>query len=510
MTWFAFLNIFVGLACLCVAGYSSRWRSLSAAKPLAVMLALISTWCITQGMIIVSPSPEAKVAWMLWQYALATFIPVSWLVVVRAVTGVPVRVPDGLAPSLIGFSVFSALLFLTNSAHHLMFSSLESLPGQMLLRIEYGGFFLPYALISYAMLALGIVIVARRWQLERGTRRTEMLLWLLCVILPTLADLISFINLGALQDITLTPLIMAVTSLLVAWALASKRVLRADPVALEVVFEALRDGVLILDRHGRVAQLNAAAKGFARPTMTDVIGEPVAHVLLEWPADALEALPVMLEVNLPGTERYLQYNVSGLTVSGLPGAGFTVIVRDVSELRRYQRSILKGALRDSLTGLANRRAFFEHCEQALGLAQRDGRELFVAYLDLDEFKPINDRLGHEQGDALLRAVAQRLEATIGSDGLVARVGGDEFVICFSRIDHARVETLIRSLEQSLRAPFELAAENVQIGVSVGLAAFPNDGESIEALLRVADTAMYQRKHHKPARSLEVNKVVAKS
>jgi diguanylate cyclase (GGDEF)-like protein len=505
VTWFAFLNIFVGLACLCVAGYSSRWRSLSAAKPLAVMLALISTWCITQGMIIVSPSLEAKVAWMLWQYALATFIPVSWLVVVRAVTGVPVRVPDGLAPSLIGFSVFSALLFLTNSAHHLMFSSLDYLPGQMLLRIEYGGFFLPYALISYAMLALGIVIVARRWQLERGIRRTEMLLWLLCVILPTLADMISFINLRALQDITLTPLIMAVTSLLVAWALASKRILRADPVALEVVFEGLRDGVLILDRHGRVAQLNAAAKGFARPNLIDVIGEPVAHVLLEWPADALKALPVMLEVNLLGTERYLQYNVSGL-----PGAGFTVIVRDVSELRRYQRSILEGALRDSLTGLANRRAFFEHCEQALGLAQRDQRELFVAYLDLDEFKPINDRLGHEQGDALLRAVAQRLEATVGSDGLVARVGGDEFVICFERIDHARVDTLIRSLEQSLRSPFALAAQNVQIGVSVGLAAFPNDGESIEALLRVADTEMYQRKHHKPARSLEVNEVVVKS
>jgi diguanylate cyclase (GGDEF)-like protein len=504
VTWFAFLNIFVGLACLCVAGYSSRWRSLSAAKPLAVMLALISTWCITQGMIIVSPSLEAKVAWMLWQYALATFIPVSWLVVVRAVTGVPVRVPDGLAPSLIGFSVFSALLFLTNSAHHLMFSSLESLPGHMLLQIEYGGFFLPYALISYAMLALGIVIVARRWQLERGTRRTEMLLWLLCVILPTLADMVSFINLRALQDIVLTPLIMAVTSLLVAWALASKRVLRADPVALEVVFEALRDGVLILDRHGRVAQLNAAAKGFARPTLTDVIGEPVALVLLEWPADALEA-QCMHEVNLPGTERYLQYNVSGLT-----GAGFTVIVRDVSELRRYQRSILEGALRDSLTGLANRRAFFEHCEQALRSAKRDQRELFVAYLDLDEFKPINDRLGHEQGDALLRAVAQRLEATIGSDGLVARVGGDEFVICFSRINHARVETLIRSLEQSLRAPFELAAKNVQIGVSVGLAAFPNDGESIEALLRVADTEMYQRKHHKPVRSLEVKEVVVKT
>jgi diguanylate cyclase (GGDEF)-like protein len=403
----------------------------------------------------------------------------------------------------------SVLLILTNPAHHLMFSSLRVQPERMLVQVEYGPFFAAFALFNYAELLLGLLLLARRWQLERGARRTEMVLWMLCVLLPTLADLANFLNLKALEDVALTPLVFAVTSLLAAWGLASRRVLRADPVALEVVFEGLRDGVLILDRHGRVAQLNAAAKGFARPTLTEVIGEPVAQVLLEWPADALEA-QCMHEVNLPGTERYLQYNVSGLTASSLPGAGFTVIVRDVSELRRYQRSILEGALRDPLTGLANRRAFFEHCEQALGLAKRERHELFVAYLDLDEFKPINDRLGHEQGDALLRAVAQRLEATVGSDGLVARVGGDEFVICFSRINQTHVETLIRSLEQSLREPFALATENVQIGVSVGLAAFPNDGESIEALLRVADTEMYQRKHHKPVRSLEVKQIVVKS
>ena len=504
MTWFAFLNIFVGLICLAVAWYSSRWRTLSAAMPLAMMHVLVSIWCVTQGMIVLSSTLEVKVAWMTWQFVMASFIPVVWLTLVRAVTGVPARVPDGVAAGLIGFALCSVVLILTNPVHHLMFSSLTLKPARMLVQMEYGPFFVAFALFNYAELLLGLLLLARRWQLERGARRTEMVLWMFCVLLPTLADLATFLNLKALEDVVLTPLVFAVTSLLAAWALASRRVLRADPVALEVVFEGLRDGVLILDRHGRVAQLNAAAKGFARPTRMDVIGEPVAQVLHGWPADALEAQS-MLEVNLPGTERYLQYNVSALT-----GAGFTVIVRDVSELRRYQRSILEGALRDPLTGLANRRAFFEHCEAALGLAQRERRELVIAYLDLDEFKPINDRLGHEQGDALLRAVAQRLETAIGSDGLVARVGGDEFVICFGRVHHAHVETLVETLEQSLRKPFALTAENVQIGVSVGLAAFPNDGDGIEALLRVADAKMYQRKQHKPVRSLEVNEMVVKT
>jgi diguanylate cyclase (GGDEF)-like protein len=286
--------------------------------------------------------------------------------------------------------------------------------------------------------------------------------------------------------------------------LASRRVFRIEPVALELVFEGLQDGVLILDRFGRVAQLNAAARGFVQHGITEAVGEPVANILIGWPSNALETqTPQMLEVNPPGTDRHLQYNQTGLA-----GGGFAVIVRDVSELRRYQRSILEGALSDPLTGLANRRALFERGERALLAARRDGREVFVAYLDLDGFKPVNDRLGHAQGDVLLRAVAQRLERSVSqvvsqsqgksanSDGLVARVGGDEFVILFERMDRTSVETWLALFENTMIEPFALTAEGVHVGASVGLASYPDHGDSLEELLRVADGEMYRDKQLK--------------
>jgi diguanylate cyclase len=122
--------------------------------------------------------------------------------------------------------------------------------------------------------------------------------------------------------------------------------------------------------------------------------------------------------------------------------------------------------------------------------------LFVAHLDLDGFKPVNDRLGHEQGDVLLRAVVKRLEMTVGSAGLVARVGGDEFVILFEHTDRRTVQTWIDSFELAMTEPFVLTSEGVRVGASVGLAFYPDHGDVLEDLLRVADGAMYQDKQLK--------------
>jgi diguanylate cyclase (GGDEF)-like protein len=496
----ALFYILVGLVCLGVAWYASRWRNLSAAMPLALLLVLASGWCISQGLIIAVPTLEAKIIWMTWHFVFSIFMPVIWLFLVRAVTGLPVKVPRAFAFLVIGFAFISILVVLTNSAHHLMFTSLTLQPDRMLLDIEYGTFFSFFAVINYAQIILGMLLLVRRWQLERGARRTEMVLWLSCVILPTVADIASFIFPQTFKDLEPGPLLFAMTALIAAWSLASKRVFRIEPVALEVVFESLRDGVLILDRFGRVAQLNSAAKSFANTSLKDVIGVPVQEVLLGWTLQTLE--PQTQEVNLPETEKYLEYNLSTLV-----GGGFVVIVRDVSEVRLYQRSILELGLRDPLTGLANRRAFFDRAEQAIDIAKLEHQPVFMAFLDLDDFKPINDQFGHEQGDVLLREVAVRLEKLVGTNGLVARVGGDEFVILLEHSDRDQVAALVAAIEFSLNEAFRLSVGTVRIGVSVGLAEFPKDGAGVATLLDTADSEMYKRKQGKSAQPLTTSEAL---
>jgi N-terminal 7TM region of histidine kinase len=219
VTWFALANMFVDLFCLGVAWYTFRWRELRASKPLAALLILVAIWCITQGMLIASPTLEPKETWKIWQFVFASFIPVVWLMLVRAVTGLPSRIPEGLAAGVIGFAVLSVLLILTNPAHHLMFGSFKAPPGLMLLEIDYGPFFVAYEFVNYGELLIGLLALLQRWRLERELRRFEMALWSLCVILPTLADLSVLLHTPVLDGIEFTPLVFAATSLLTVWAL---------------------------------------------------------------------------------------------------------------------------------------------------------------------------------------------------------------------------------------------------------------------------------------------------
>jgi diguanylate cyclase (GGDEF)-like protein len=149
------------------------------------------------------------------------------------------------------------------------------------------------------------------------------------------------------------------------------------------------------------------------------------------------------------------------------------------------------ATHDALTGLPNRRLFQDRLEQALAYARRDGHPVAVLYLDLDGFKAVNDEKGHDVGDALLKAVAERLDATVRREDTVARLGGDEFgVVLVSVREPADALDVGRKLRVALHEPQDVNGAPVQLGASVGVAVYPFDGVTADALMRAADGAMY--------------------
>jgi diguanylate cyclase (GGDEF)-like protein/PAS domain S-box-containing protein len=181
---------------------------------------------------------------------------------------------------------------------------------------------------------------------------------------------------------------------------------------------------------------------------------------------------------------------------GLQGMG-----RDVTELRQLQESLAALALRDPLTGLANRRLLNELLDADLARTQRGGVSLAVAYLDLDDFKMINDTHGHEAGDVVLCETARRLTATVRGADIVARLGGDEFIIVYEPNDPS-ADNLLQRVDEALAAPIL-----IRIGISVtcppsiGVADTRATGYSAAALIEAADAAMYRvkRKHHRETR-----------
>lgn len=161
------------------------------------------------------------------------------------------------------------------------------------------------------------------------------------------------------------------------------------------------------------------------------------------------------------------------------------IVRSVAEHQRAART-------DELTDLPNRRAFNEHLEVALG--GRSGEASVVLMIvDLDRFRDVNDSYGHQEGDALLQLVAQRLRAVVGDQDLLARIGGDEFAVVLRHCDVERAGQLADRVQASLRRPFPVGPRELVIDASVGIATCPSDAIEAEELVRVADLAMYEAK-----------------
>ena len=185
--------------------------------------------------------------------------------------------------------------------------------------------------------------------------------------------------------------------------------------------------------------------------------------------------------------------LSRINLRGQPVIQATV--RDIADIRLAREKLEFLAHHDVLTGLPNRALFSEHLEQALSLAHREQKGLALLFIDLDEFKPVNDRHGHAVGDILLRQVGMRIRDVLRRSDVVGRIGGDEFMVLLGRIgnplDAARIAEKVR---RALASPFLIDDKALSIGSSIGVALFPEHGHDAVELTRHADQAMYQAKH----------------
>jgi diguanylate cyclase (GGDEF)-like protein len=189
----------------------------------------------------------------------------------------------------------------------------------------------------------------------------------------------------------------------------------------------------------------------------------------------------------PGDGRSIQYSYQPLA-----DGGWLTTVEDITARRRADARIAHLAHYDPLTDLPNRILFQERLEHELKSLGEDGR-CAVLYLDIDEFKSINDSLGHPVGDELLRTVARRLRDCVGDDGFVARLGGDEFAIVLTGTDRDVMVALVTRLYETIREPCNCLGHQISTDASIGVAIAPQHGEDLDQLLKHADLAMYAAK-----------------
>jgi diguanylate cyclase (GGDEF)-like protein/PAS domain S-box-containing protein len=276
----------------------------------------------------------------------------------------------------------------------------------------------------------------------------------------------------------------------------------------QAVLDNVADGILTTDETGVIESINRSAQNLFGYREDEVIGQPITRLispLLKPGSDEpASGLPALLSPMLQaGTLEMLGHRPDGSffaleTEHGQLKSGdrslTLTFVRDVSERKAYTEALSHQALHDGLTSLANRSLFTEHVSQALASAARNHESRAILVMDVDGFKWVNDTLGHDQGDCLLRQIASRLVAATRELDTIARLGGDEFAILpGDAAELPAAAAMVSKIQQVFATEFALDQQVVNVSASIGIAMFPEHGNTPDELLRRADTAMYHAK-----------------
>ncbi|MFO0754438.1 MAG: EAL domain-containing protein [Thermodesulfovibrionales bacterium] len=277
----------------------------------------------------------------------------------------------------------------------------------------------------------------------------------------------------------------------------AEEALKSANERLKSVLESITDAYLVLDEQWRFVEINPVAEKIFRRPARELLGKVAWKEFPEsvgsdfyrnYHRAVEERRPVHFEACSPLSERWYE-------VHAYPREErLEIYMRTITGRKRMEEALRRQATQDSLTGLFNRTMFVDHLRLETAQARRDGKKVAVLFLDLDRFKNINDTLGHDTGDLLLKEVAVRLRRSVRESDTLARIGGDEFNVLLPGIAHAEdVVVTARKIIYSFREPYVIAGYTLSLSTSIGISIYPDDGESTEALLKNADIAMYHAK-----------------
>ncbi|MEE4280226.1 MAG: EAL domain-containing protein [Halieaceae bacterium] len=273
------------------------------------------------------------------------------------------------------------------------------------------------------------------------------------------------------------------------------------------VFSSAAEAVLMTRLDGTVTDVNAAFEGISGYSAAEAVGRGLPSILVPAGRSDDHLREAMEHAAKVGSWRGEVWNrrssgevfpalmtVSRVEDEGGAADGFVCVFSDISDIKQHEQRLESLANHDALTGLPNRTMLARHLENRVRRPQGKAEPFTLMFLDLDHFKPVNDRLGHSAGDKLLQMVTRRLRDVLRVDDLLTRVGGDEFVAVLpGYTSSANATAVADKIIATLHEPFSIMGEEVRIGVSIGISGYPEDSQDADALLRDADTAMYEAK-----------------
>jgi diguanylate cyclase (GGDEF)-like protein len=369
---------------------------------------------------------------------------------------------------------------------------------------------------SYVEMAIGLGFIAWAWWKASPAFRGQRLAVFVAALVPLAVNVVFIV--GGLHMLDPTPIGLAVTGLIVWYAVFRQDLITFSPVARALIIDQIGDAIMVISPDGRLLDLNPAAVELVRTLSPDapanLVGAP-AHELVGEGITSTDSRQSEFVVERPGGRAEFQVQASALIGRRHRALGTVYVARDVSEANALSRrlaaahtqlitqvetidllraDLAEQASRDDLTGLHNRRHLVERFKSMIAAAEHAGEPLTVALFDLDSFKSVNDVFGHLAGDAVLLAHATLMGEQAPAGALVARWGGEEFFIALPRTDAATGLAFADDLRHRCeRAGIVNQGRLIHCTVSGGVAAYPESGTNMDELFHAADVALYEAK-----------------
>ena len=480
-----------------VAAAFGVWRRRGNPGRNSLCIAMLATalWSFAYALELSAPTTSDRELWGALKYVGITALPPAWLMFALQYTGRVAR-PSRLFVGALAIEPLVVLSLLVVPGTRHLIRSYPPGPAQAIPTVETGVLYWPHVVYSNVLvLTASAILLVTVMRVSRLYWRQSITL-LVAICLPLIGNAMADFNAPPFQHLDPSPLATSVAAWVLVLGVLRYRLLDLRPVARTHVVETMQDAVLVADAHGHVVDLNPAAVRLLGRRAGELLGRPVAALLsdLAQPIGYPDPGVYDVQFDAPGRERDMELAVAPLEDARGATAGRVLVFRDVTERRELERELRRLAYTDALTGLPNRALFHDRVAPALVMAKRRNTPVAVLFLDLDRFKIINDSLGHEIGDDVLVAVAQRLRRLLRAEDTLARLGGDEFAILLPEIaNRSDIYLVTEKCLAALSGPELIGGHELTVNASIGVAISPQDGADVQQLLRSADAAMYRAK-----------------
>ena len=476
----------------------------------------ITIWMIASAVESFVVDQSTKILWS--QISYIGFVQANpWLFLFVITYVFQQKLPTRITISVMIIPALTLIVAWTNSIHHWLWSSFSQGDIKNNVLIYHHGFwFWFHTAYLYLLLMIALIYLINKIANSSPPLRQQLILILVGVCFPVISGTVYALGLVPIKGLDITPMGLAFTGVLLAWGLLKYQLLDLLPVARATLIEQLQDSVIVLDLGGRIADINRAAQKLLGWSPKETIGKNIGFFFPDmWKLFYSTNRPLRRELPLPDSPGIiLEVQSSSLFNSKKSEVGKLLVVRDVTSRNRaetdlqnanlqlkeqlsknklLQKKLEQQALHDSLTGLFNRH-IDEILEKEFSRARREKIPISLAMIDIDHFKKINDKYGHQYGDKLLKAFSHYITKTIRAEDFAARFGGDEILLVFpgmAQEDAVKKAEEIR--ENFVNLPVFNEHQLVHTTITLGVATYPQDGKKVDEVIRSADRALYSAK-----------------